>query len=67
MIMPAPLRIGQIVPSSTITMKVVRRPNPLVVSAAVCTTFRMLQNLNLEPVVPNASKLLASNLAAAVE
>jgi len=32
--------------------------NVPVVSAAVCTTFRMLQKLNLEPAVPNAGYLL---------
>ena len=47
--------------------EVERRLNLPVVSAAVCTTFRMLQNLNLEPVVPNAGTLLAGRLAAAAE
>jgi maleate isomerase len=30
-----------------------------VVSAAVCTTFQMLQQMNLEPVAPNAGSLLS--------
>jgi len=47
--------------------EVERRLNLPVVSAAVCTTFRMLQNLKLEPVVPNAGTLLAGRLAAAAE
>jgi maleate isomerase len=44
--------------------EVERRLNLPVVSAAVCTTFRMLQNLNLEALVPNAGTLLAGHLAA---
>jgi len=35
-----------------------------VVSAAICTTFRILQELNLEPVVPNAGMLLSGRLPA---
>jgi maleate isomerase len=45
--------------------EVERRLNLPVVSAAVCTTFRMLQSLNLEPVAPNAGTLLAGRLPAA--
>ena len=45
--------------------EVERRLNLPVVSAAICTTFRMLQQLNLEPVVPNAGTLLAGRLSAA--
>lgn len=45
--------------------EVERRLNLPVVSAAVCTTFRMLQNLNLDPVAPNAGSLLASSTKAA--
>ncbi|MFN3347455.1 Asp/Glu racemase [Pseudorhodoplanes sp.] len=33
-----------------------------VVSAAICTTFRMLEELHLEPVVPNAGRLLSGRL-----
>jgi len=33
-----------------------------VVSAATCTTFRMLEQLDLEPVVPNAGRLLSGAL-----
>jgi maleate isomerase len=47
--------------------EVERRLSLPVVSAAVCTSFRMLQNLNLEPIVPNAGTLLAERLAAAAE
>jgi maleate isomerase len=45
--------------------QVERRLNLPVVSAAVCTTFRMLQSLNLEPIAPNAGALLAGPLSAA--
>ena len=44
-----------------------RRLNLPVVSAAVCTTFRMLQHLNLEAVVPDAGTLLSGRLVAAAE
>jgi maleate isomerase len=44
-----------------------RRLNLPVVSAAVCTTFRMLQRLNFEAVVPDAGTLLSGRLAAAAE
>jgi maleate isomerase len=47
--------------------EVERRLGLPVVSAAVCTTFRMLQNLALDPVVPNAGALLAPRLAVAAE
>jgi maleate isomerase len=47
--------------------QVERRLNLPVVSAAVCTTFRMLQNLKLDPVVPDAGELLRRRLAAAAE
>jgi maleate isomerase len=30
-----------------------------VISAAVCTTFRMLQQMGLKPVAPNAGALLS--------
>ena len=42
-----------------------RQLNRPVVSAAVCTTFRMLQELRIDPVVPHAGTLLAGNLSAA--
>jgi len=45
--------------------EVERRLNLPVVSAAICTTFRMLQQLNLEPVVPNAGTLLGGRLPVA--
>jgi maleate isomerase len=38
-----------------------QRLNRPVVSAAVCTTFRVLQELNLEPMVPRAGALLAGH------
>lgn len=48
--------------------EVERRLNLPVVSAAVCTTFRMLQNLGLEAVAPDAGSLLSgSTIAAAAE
>jgi maleate isomerase len=45
------------------------RLNLPVVSAAICTTFRMLQELRLEPVVPGAGTLLAGGrgIASAAE
>lgn len=45
--------------------EVERRLDIPVVSAAVCTTFRMLQELKLDPVVPHAGALLSGRLAAA--
>jgi maleate isomerase len=38
-----------------------------VVSAAVCTTYRMLKALGLKPVVPNAGSLLAKKRTAGAE
>lgn len=37
-----------------------------VISAAVCTTFRMLKELGLKPVVPNAGALLAEHRESAI-
>ena len=73
------LRIGQIVPSSNTTMEteipamlrareaavpiVERQLGVPVVTAAVCTAYRMLQSLGLKAVVPNAGALLSGRHA----
>lgn len=51
-------------PSLASVQKVEDRIGLPVVSAAICTTFRMLEELHLEPVVQNAGRLLSGRLPA---
>jgi maleate isomerase len=52
-------------PSLSAVPIVESRLNRPVVSAAICTTFRMLQELKLDAVAPNAGTLLSGKLLAA--